>query len=59
MAKMFLMCGNCGSGKTYFAKEFAEKNSYKYVSIDERYKAHNGSESNRENKLKFGLNFMN
>lgn len=57
MAKMFLMCGNCGAGKTVFAKEFAEKNNYRYVSIDERYKAHNGSESNRKNKFKIWLEF--
>ena len=56
-AKIYLLCGMPGAGKTYFAKEFAEKNGYKYVSIDERYKAHNGSESNRENKFKIWLEF--
>lgn len=38
MAKMYLMCGLSGAGKTTFAKEFAEENNLTYVSIDDFYK---------------------
>lgn len=38
MAKMYLMCGLSGAGKTTFAKKFAEENHLEYVSIDNFYK---------------------
>ena len=38
MAKMYLMCGLSGAGKTTFAKKFAEENNLAYVSIDDFYK---------------------
>lgn len=37
MAKMYLMCGLSGAGKTTFAKKFAEENNLVYLSIDEVY----------------------
>ena len=57
MAKMYLLCGMPGAGKTYFAKDFAEKNNYLYYSIDELYKQRNGNESNRANKFKIWMYF--
>lgn len=38
MAKMYLMCGLSGAGKTTFAKKFAEENNLIYLSIDDFYK---------------------
>ena len=38
MAKMYLMCGLSGAGKTTFAKKFVEKNNLIYLSIDDFYK---------------------
>ena len=38
MAKMYLMCGLSGAGKTTFAKKFAEENDLIYLSIDDFYK---------------------
>ena len=35
MAKMVLMCGCSGSGKTTFAKKYAEENNLLYLGIDE------------------------
>ena len=57
MAKMFLMCGNCGAGKTVFAKDFAKKNGYIYLSIDKLYEQFNGDERNREGKFEIWQNF--
>lgn len=57
MAKMFLMCGMPGAGKTIFAKDFAKKNGYIYLSIDRLYAQFNGSEKNRENKFEIWQNF--
>lgn len=51
MAKMFLMCGKCGSGKSYFAKQFAKGNNCRYLGIDECYGILNGDERIRENKF--------
>lgn len=51
MAEMFLMCGKCGSGKSYFAKQFAKTNGYRYLGIDECYAILNGDEKIRENKF--------
>lgn len=44
MAKMYLMCGCSGSGKTTFAKKFAEENGLKYLGVDEFYAKVNGDE---------------
>lgn len=42
MAKMYLMCGLSGAGKTTFAKKFAEENDLVYLSIDDFYKKAGG-----------------
>ena len=44
MAKMFLMCGCSGVGKTTFAKAFAERNGLLYLGVDEFYAKINGDE---------------
>ena len=44
MAKMVLMCGCSGSGKTTFAKKYAEENNLLYLGIDEFYAKVNGDE---------------
>ncbi len=51
MGEMILMCGHIASGKSYFAKRFAEKNGYRYLDIDECYKIYNGDEKIHENKF--------
>ena len=50
MARLFLMCGNIGSGKTTFARPFAKENGFRYISADDCYAFYNGDECNRENK---------
>ena len=40
--KLFLVCGLPGSGKTTFAKKFAAKNNFAYISIDDCYTEING-----------------
>ena len=43
MTKFFLMTGNPGSGKTYFAKQFAKDNDLLYLCPDDFYKIYNGT----------------
>lgn len=49
MSKMYLMSGISGSGKTTFAKEFAEENDLLYLNPDEFYKIFHGDERIHEN----------
>ena len=51
MADLYLMCGICGSGKSYFAKRFAELNGFRYLNIDDCYAILNGDERIHENKF--------
>ena len=51
MADMYLMCGICGSGKSYFAKRFAEVNGFRYINIDDCYAILNGDECIHQNKF--------
>ena len=51
MSKMFLMCGICGSGKSYWAKKFAKEHNYYYLNVDDYYAIVNGSEKIHENKF--------
>lgn len=44
MARMFLMCGCSGSGKTTFAKQYAKEYNLLYLGIDEFYAKINGDE---------------
>ena len=44
MAKMYLMCGCSGAGKTTFSKVFAKEHNLKYLGIDDFYALVNGDE---------------
>lgn len=57
MGKMFLMTGNPGSGKSYFAKQFAKENGYRYLSIDDMYAAFNGDPTSHDNKFDVWMTF--
>ena len=58
MAKMYLMCGLSGAGKTTFAKKFAEENNLMYMGIDEMYAKINGDECIHENSFKVWHKFF-
>ena len=51
MGNMYLMCGHVASGKSTFARQFAEKNGFRYLDIDACYKVYNGDEKIHENKF--------
>ena len=51
MAELYLMCGICGSGKSYFSKRFAEANGFRYLNIDDCYAVLNGDERIHQNKF--------
>ena len=51
MADLYLMCGICGSGKSYYAKHFAQANNFRYLNIDDCYAVLNGSECIHQNKF--------
>jgi len=55
--KAYIMTGNCGIGKSYFAKKFATKHNLKYFSIDDMYIAFNGDSKSRENKFQVWITF--
>lgn len=58
MAKMYLMCGLSGVGKTTYAKKFAEENELFYLGIDEMYAKINGDECIHENQFKVWHKFF-
>jgi len=49
--KMYIMSGMSGSGKTTFAKRFAEENGLLYLNPDVFYAAFNGSETVHEHEF--------
>lgn len=51
MADLYLMCGICGSGKSYFSKQFAALNGFRYLNVDDCYAVMNGDERIHENKF--------
>lgn len=51
MPRMYLMCGDIGSGKTTYAKAFARQHSFRYIGIDAVYEFYNGDECDRSNKF--------
>lgn len=57
MAKMYLMCGCSGAGKTTFAKAFAKKHNIKYLGIDEFYALINGDECLHTNTFEVWIEF--
>lgn len=50
MAELVVMCGLPGAGKTTFAKMFAKKYGYRYISIDNFYQAVFGNETEHYHK---------
>lgn len=58
MARMFLMCGHPGSGKSTYAREFARKNGFRYLSIDDMYAAFNGDPTSHDNKFDVWMTFF-
>lgn len=57
MAKMYLMCGCSGAGKTTFAKSFAEEHNLKYLGIDNFYELVNGDECLHINSFEVWIEF--
>lgn len=58
MAKMYLMCGLSGVGKTTYAKKFAAENKLLYLGIDEFYAKVNGDECIHENSFEVWIEFF-
>ena len=57
MAKMYMMCGLSGCGKTSYAKEFAADNNLFYLGIDEFYEWYNGDECICDNTFEVWIEF--
>lgn len=57
MSKMYLMTGVSGSGKTTFAKEFAQKNNLRCLNIDNFYYATFGDENTHEHEFDVWMMF--
>lgn len=57
MAKMYLMCGCSGAGKTTFSKEFAKEHNLKYLGIDDFYALINGDECLHTNTFEVWIEF--
>lgn len=57
MAKMYLMCGCSGAGKTTFAKKFAKEHNLKYLGIDNFYALVNGDECIHTNSFEVWIEF--
>lgn len=58
MAKMYLMCGLSGAGKTTFAKKFAEENNLIYLSIDGFYKEYGHGNYDEDTGFKVWIEFF-
>lgn len=57
-AKMFLMCGHPGSGKSTYARAIAAMNHIRYLSIDDMYATFNGDPTSHENKFDVWMTFF-
>ena len=57
MAKMYLMCGCSGAGKTTFAKQFADEHNLKYLGVDDFYALVNGDECIHTNTFEVWIEF--
>ena len=57
MAKMYLMCGCSGAGKTTFANAFAKEHKLKYLGIDDFYALINGDECIHTNTFEVWIEF--
>lgn len=57
MAKMYLMCGCSGAGKTTFSKKFAKEHNLRYLGIDDFYAKINGDECLHTNTFEVWIEF--
>lgn len=57
MSKLYLMTGVSGSGKTTFAKEFAQKNNLRCLNIDNFYYATFGDENMHKHEFDVWMMF--
>lgn len=57
MAKMYLMCGCSGAGKTTFSKKFAADHNLLYLGIDDFYAKVNGDECLHTNTFDVWIEF--
>lgn len=57
MAKMYLMCGCSGAGKTTFSKAFVAEHGLKYLGIDDFYALINGDECIHTNAFEVWIEF--
>ena len=58
MAKMYLMCGLSGVGKTTYAKQFAADNNLLYLGVDDFYAKVNGDECIHENQFEVWIEYF-
>ena len=57
MAKMYLMSGLSGSGKTTYARKFAADNDLLYLNVDDFYAVWNGSPTIHEHEFEVWIAF--
>lgn len=57
MAKMYLMCGCSGAGKTTYSKQFAKEHNLLYLGIDDFYAKVNGDECLHTNTFEVWIEF--
>lgn len=58
MAKMFLVCGISGVGKTTLSKRMEKKHGLMFFGIDEFYTKVNGDDKDRRNKFDVWIEFF-
>jgi len=58
MAKMYLVMGASGAGKTTFAKDFAKRSNLLYLAPDNFYALINGDECIRTNKFEVWISLF-
>lgn len=58
MAKMFLVCGISGVGKTTLSQRMAKKHNLLRIGIDDFYTKVNGNEKDRSNKFEVWIEFF-
>lgn len=58
MAKMFLICGISGVGKTTLSQRMAEKHELRRIGVDDFYAKVNGDDKDRRNKFEVWIEFF-
>lgn len=58
MAKMFLVCGISGVGKTTISQRISKEDNLHRLGIDDFYTKVNGDERNRQNKFEVWIEFF-